>query len=301
MWRTTEYLSKTLTPQASFSSFCTGKRVSWWRNAFCMQPEGTSHRNPPRTKETGARRWQTQLWFLAFAEFSLMEETAKTCSNAPVSHRNPVNYTNDTCKRLKVAFAKYPLLLWRLGGENNAVHHCPFVQSVHKSHSLSQHQLSCRQKSIMSLTKPEIWPLTIMLLLVDPKCFHTVLYFHPRLDGGVRYLQPVDRAGLNVLLTCGQVLLPASPLDIRVDDEQPVWTLSNFCNVLLLKQLLHLAVINKIFLLLLLGRCCVSTFADLISVSPSRCRQDKRPDRQKTRWCGAMEGTDNGAGPLQGR
>lgn len=48
------------------------------------------------------------------------------------------------------------------------------------------------------------------------------------------------------------MLFPASPLHIWVDDEHPVLSLSDACRNLLLEQLLHLAVLQEIFILALL-------------------------------------------------
>lgn len=49
---------------------------------------------------------------------------------------------DNTCKKLEVAFAKYPLLLWCFRGEYDCVQNSPVVQSVHKPHCLCQHQFS---------------------------------------------------------------------------------------------------------------------------------------------------------------
>lgn len=111
------------------------------------------------------------------------------------------------------------------------------------------------------------------------------------------------RSGVNTRLTCGQVLLPASPLDVRMNDEQSVLTLAETCRVLLLKQLLHLAVIYKVFIifLLLLGRCCVSTIAALVSVSHSPRRQNKRSDLQETLCLWPKARIHRGAGAMEDR
>lgn len=58
----------------------------------------------------------------------------------------------DTCERLEVALAKYPLILRHLGGENDLVHHPPAVQSAHQSHRLGHHQFGCGESSVTLLS-----------------------------------------------------------------------------------------------------------------------------------------------------
>ncbi len=73
-------------------------------------------------------------------------------------------------------------------------------------------------------------------------------------------------------VTGGQVLLPASPFHVRVNDEHPVLTLCNASGTLLLEQLLHFPVIDEIFILLLL-----LLITEVICVPEPRCGEDKRP------------------------
>ena len=57
MWRTTEYLSKTLTPQASSSSLCEDENMAV--GAEKNNPFSMLQTSSPQIKETDARRSQT--------------------------------------------------------------------------------------------------------------------------------------------------------------------------------------------------------------------------------------------------
>lgn len=77
--------------------------------------------------------------------FSMGGDKINRWSEIKTDSVHKFNKISNTCKTLKIAFAKYPFLLWCLGGKDNLVNHSPVVQCVHKPHSLGQHQFSCKQ------------------------------------------------------------------------------------------------------------------------------------------------------------
>lgn len=95
---------------------------------------------------------------------------------------------------------------------------------------------------------------------------------------------------LNQSVTCGQVLLPAPPLHVRVDDEHPVLTLPDACRSLLLEQLLHLLITNEVFIPLIFLLLLVKSCDEVICVLQPPCRECKRPDVQggQTSPCSCM-------------
>lgn len=147
--------------------------------ASCVHPEDTfSIRTHLRQRRQtldvhkhgrDSRRLSNPLWRRR------QQRHAQTLSASP--RNQPVRSGRPTCQRLKVAFAKYPLLLWCLGGEDDGVHHRPVVQGVHKSHSLRQHQLRCREKPMTSLTKiPQHAPrVSVGLIVRFPFLYFTLI------------------------------------------------------------------------------------------------------------------------------